>query len=133
MRNNLLFLALIILSSWVSYTEKKTENEKKIETTKEISNILTNKKDTSDATIEMKKFLMGKFKVNEHAKFVLVDKKYHNKRELYLQKEVLGAFIEMHKSAKKDGINLTIISGTRDFYSQKRIWERKFNTNKYYL
>ena len=79
---------------------------------------------------EIKDLLIGKFKVETHPDFVLVDKKYHNKSEMYLQKQTLESFIKMREAAEKDGIHLTIISGTRDFYSQKSIWERKYNNYK---
>ena len=79
---------------------------------------------------EIKDLLIGKFKVETHPDFVLVDKKYHDKSEMYLQKQTLESFIKMREAAEKDGIQLTIISGTRDFYSQKSIWERKYNNYK---
>ena len=79
---------------------------------------------------EIKDLLIGKFKVETHPYFVLVDKKYHDKSEMYLQKQTLESFIKMREAAEKDGIQLTIISGTRDFYSQKIIWERKYNNYK---
>ena len=33
----------------------------------------------------------------------------------------------MAEAAKKEGVILTIISATRNFESQKRIWENKWN------
>jgi len=36
----------------------------------------------------------------------------------------------MKEAANKDGIELTIVSGTRNYYSQKSIWERKYNKYK---
>ena len=79
---------------------------------------------------QTKNILIGKFKVETHPDFVLVDNKYHNKSEMYLQKQTLESFIKMRESAEKDGIQLTIVSGTRNFYSQKSIWERKYKSNK---
>ncbi len=79
---------------------------------------------------QTKNLLIGKFKVEKHPYFVLVDNKYHDKSEMYLQKETLESFIKMRETAEKDGIQLTIISGTRDFYSQKSIWERKYSRYK---
>ena len=35
----------------------------------------------------------------------------------------------MHAAAKQDGINLQIVSGTRNFEEQKGIWERKWELN----
>ena len=36
----------------------------------------------------------------------------------------------MRESAKQDGISLKIVSGTRNFDAQKRIWEKKYERNK---
>lgn len=36
----------------------------------------------------------------------------------------------MYEAAKTENINLKIISGTRNFYEQKRIWERKWKRHK---
>ena len=79
---------------------------------------------------QTKNLLIGKFNVETHPDFVLVDNQYHNKSEMYLQKQTLESFIKMRETAEKDGIQLTIISGTRDFYSQKSIWERKYSRYK---
>ena len=78
---------------------------------------------------QTKNLLIGKFNVETHPDFVLVDNQYHNKSEMYLQKQTLESFIKMRETAEKDGIQLTIISGTRDFYSQKSIWEKKYKAN----
>jgi len=80
--------------------------------------------------VKQKDFLMGRFNPKTHPDFVKVDKKYHTKSEMYLLKETLEAFIKMRESAKKDGISLTIVSGTRNFDAQKRIWEKKYERNK---
>ena len=78
---------------------------------------------------KIKNLLIGKFKVESHPHFVLVDKKYHNKSEMSLQKQTLDSFIKMREAAEKDGIHLTIVSGTRNFNTQKSIWERKYKEN----
>jgi|TARA_B110000091_G_C13631348_1_gene397287 D-alanyl-D-alanine carboxypeptidase len=85
---------------------------------------------SSEKREEKINFLLGKFKEKEHPNFIQVDKKYHNKNYMYLQKETYEAFIKMRESAEENGIYLTIVSGTRNFYSQKSIWERKYNKNK---
>jgi LAS superfamily LD-carboxypeptidase LdcB len=38
----------------------------------------------------------------------------------------MAAFEEMHAAATKDGINLKILSATRNFNAQKMIWENKW-------
>jgi len=105
-------------------TLQNVKSENIIEKTKETLEVIKND------IISEKEFLTGRFQLNNHPDFVLVDKKYHTKSEMYLQKVTLEAFINMSVAAKKDGINLIIISGTRNYYSQKSIWERKYNKYK---
>lgn len=73
-----------------------------------------------------KAYLMGKFDPKTDIDFVKIDRKYADREGLYLRKEVLRAYQEMHKQASKDGIQLVIKSATRNFDYQKRIWERKW-------
>lgn len=47
-------------------------------------------------------------------------------KDIFIQKAALKSFVAMHRAAKKEKINLTIISGTRSFNEQKAIWERKW-------
>lgn len=42
-----------------------------------------------------------------------------------LQKEAFDAFLKMKAEAKKEGINISIVSSYRNFEHQKRIWSRK--------
>ncbi len=79
---------------------------------------------------DLMNFLMGKFDPKNHPDFILVDNIHHNKNQMYLHKETLEAFIKMKNAAKLDGILLKIVSGTRNFYDQKKIWERKFDKYK---
>ncbi len=51
---------------------------------------------------------------------------YADRGGLYLLNEVYDAFVRMHEAARKDGIRLVIVSATRNFNAQKRIWERKW-------
>lgn len=76
-----------------------------------------------------KDFILGKFNYKTDTNFVKLSYT-HSSKEIYLNKEVYKAFKEMHSLAKKNGINLTVISGTRSFYQQKGIWERKWNKYK---
>ena len=77
-----------------------------------------------------KDVLTGKFNPEEHPEFMVLDKKYHTKNKMYLQKETINAFKKMHEDAFNDGIVLIIVSGTRNFNSQKRIWEKKYKRYK---
>ncbi len=47
-----------------------------------------------------------------------------------LREEAHLSFIKMQKAALKDGISIGAVSSYRGFAHQKRIWERKFKSNK---
>jgi LAS superfamily LD-carboxypeptidase LdcB len=72
-------------------------------------------------------YLMGKFNPAEHPDFVEIDIQYADRSGQYLRKEVMKAFIQMYRDAKKEGITLQIRSATRNFDNQKRIWENKWH------
>ncbi len=93
-------------------TEAKTKIEKK--------NI---PKDTLNITSD---FVLGKFDYKSDSTFVKVESRYSVK-EIYLNHLVYQAFLKMAKAAKRDSIDLKILSGTRNFYEQKAIWNRKWN------
>ena len=96
------------------------------------NNIVVEKEQMTSEMISVFKFtsdhLKGKtnFASNEH--FILVENLYCNK-EIYLMKEVYESFIKMYQEAKKENIDLKIISGARSFDHQKSIWERKWKTS----
>lgn len=71
-------------------------------------------------------YIMGKFDPAQHPDFVPVDPKYCDKPGYFLRKETYENFVKMHDAAMKDGINLNIISATRNFEKQKSIWEAKW-------
>ena len=75
-----------------------------------------------------KAFLMGKFFAAQDARFGLVPAGMSSKA-MYLQKDVITAFQTMRRAAMLAGIDLKIISGTRNFWEQKAIWERKWTAN----
>ena len=114
----------VLFTNPLSYFDNKNANLDI--STSEINNIQKNQ----NHKIKQKDFLMGRFNPKTHPDFVKVDKKYHTKSEMYLMKETLEAFIKMRESAKQDGISLKIVSGTRNFDAQKRIWEKKYERNK---
>ncbi|WP_299116307.1 M15 family metallopeptidase [uncultured Winogradskyella sp.] len=72
-----------------------------------------------------KDFVLGKFDYKSDSSFVKVST-VHSTKEVHLNNEVYNAFLLMADSALKSGIKLKIISGTRNFYEQKVIWERKW-------
>lgn len=71
--------------------------------------------------------LMGKFEPAEHPDYLLIDKQYADREGMYLHKDTYAAFQRMYDHAMKDEIQLVIRSATRNFESQKRIWENKWN------
>lgn len=74
-----------------------------------------------------KELLLGKLDYSNENGFVKVDPEYCSKTT-FLNKEAYRAFLEMYRKAKKDGIELRIVSGARNFEHQKAIWERKWKT-----
>jgi LAS superfamily LD-carboxypeptidase LdcB len=72
-------------------------------------------------------FLMGKFDPADHKDFVEIDIEHADRKGRHLIKAAYEAFIEMHKAAKEEGVDLKIISAARNFDYQKGIWERKWN------
>lgn len=71
-------------------------------------------------------YVMGKFDPATHEMFQLVEAKYANRTGMYLRKETYEAFLRMHAAALKEDVQLQIISATRNFNSQKTIWEDKW-------
>ncbi|MDT8309797.1 MAG: M15 family metallopeptidase [Bacteroidales bacterium] len=78
-------------------------------------------------TVIDKNYLLGKFSPEQHPGFIKIDPSHTTKQNIYLRKEAYEAFVRMKNSAKKENISLTIVSGTRNFDSQKSIWEAKWN------
>ncbi len=72
-------------------------------------------------------YLLGKFNPATHKDFVLIPSAYGNKKGMYARKEVFEAYKKMYLDALKAGIELKILSATRSFSSQKRIWEAKWS------
>lgn len=73
-----------------------------------------------------KEYVLGKFDYQKDSSFVKVDTTFSSK-EIYLRKETYHAFLQMQEKAAAEGIHFRIISGTRNFEHQKRIWEYKWD------
>ena len=73
-----------------------------------------------------KAHLLGHISPATDANFCSVRVPYADRGGLYLLDEVYEAFVRMHEAAGKDGIQLVIVSATRSFDAQKRIWEGKW-------
>ncbi len=114
----ILFLLPIFTTSVLDF---ENERENKILLAKQQAQENTRK-------IEEKKYLMGKFNPAQDKNFVSIPTEYNtNDYPMYLRKETLNAFLQMHEAAKKDNVVLKIVSATRNFDAQKFIWEGKWN------
>ncbi len=85
--------------------------------------------------IEQKKiYLTGKFNPAYREDFVLVPSSYvadnMSKANMYLRKETFYAYLQMKNAADLDFIALKIASATRNFDSQKEIWNNKWTEAK---
>jgi LAS superfamily LD-carboxypeptidase LdcB len=120
-----LFIKITIgVLSFSCFTNCKKQ-EKQITVQSEIIEI---KKDTISEFPKYinKDYVLGKFDYTKNDDFADVPENLSNKK-IYVRKEVLKAFLEMATEAKKENITLNIISGTRNFSHQKRIWNYKWN------
>jgi len=70
--------------------------------------------------------LLGHLDPAADGRFARVAKPYGSRRDLYLLREVNAAFVAMHKAARREGVSLVVVSATRNFKDQKRIWQRKW-------
>jgi zinc D-Ala-D-Ala carboxypeptidase len=75
-----------------------------------------------------KSYLLGQFDETKDNRFVKIDSQYAKGSAVgkFLRKESYDAFVKMALAAKKDGVTIFIISATRNFNSQKSIWENKW-------
>lgn len=82
----------------------------------------------AQSTID-KSYLLGRFDPSTDSRFIQLNTTHARGSALngFLRKEAYEAFEQMARAAKKDGVNLVIISATRNFDSQKKIWENKWN------
>ncbi len=73
-------------------------------------------------------YLLGKFEPAADTSFARLSDAHAggSAKGGYLHKETYKAFIQMYEAAKADGVELKILSATRNFNYQKGIWERKW-------
>lgn len=71
--------------------------------------------------------LSGKFNPETMGGFKPVPAKYILGGKQVLDERTLTAFLKLAAAAEKAGFNIRIVSGTRNFGTQKVIWEQKFN------
>ena len=80
-------------------------------------------------SIDTLDYVQGKFDPKGHPLFTLIPAEYASREGMYLRKETMNAFKQMAEAGKKAGLKFKIISATRNFESQKKIWEDKWNGN----
>ena len=71
-------------------------------------------------------YLMGQFDPRSHEAFVAIAPPYAARAGMYLRRDAYQAFKAMRDAAAQDGVLLSIVSATRPFHHQKRIWEQKW-------
>ncbi len=71
--------------------------------------------------------LNGKFSPDKKQGFAVVSAKLSPSRKQYLHEDTLAALEKLASAAKKSGFDIRVISATRNFTTQKAIWEEKFN------
>lgn len=138
MSQHLLFVMISLF--FISCTNKKLKKESFKKNEKDevstFSDSLKFREVINDEDISLKskvfvnkELVLGKFSYRKDTTFVKVQPNYSSK-EIYLNKEVYEAFKRMHKDALQEDVKLIIVSGTRSFYQQTAIWERKWGVNK---
>lgn len=72
--------------------------------------------------------LLGELNPEANRNFDRIKERYASRPGMYLRDEAYDAFRKMWKAARKEGIELTIISAFRSRQYQAGIWNRKWNT-----
>lgn len=121
----ILFLLCMLMISCNADTEKSSENEPEAQAASQADSTRLQSL-PENTSVDL---VTGHFDFTERDDFVRVADRYANK-EVYLQKPTYQAFKAMADSAKKDGVELIIVSGTRNFWYQKSIWDRKWQDSE---
>jgi zinc D-Ala-D-Ala carboxypeptidase len=72
------------------------------------------------------RYIQGRFDPAFHPAFKEVPTVWASRSGMYLRAETLAAFSKLAEAAKQQGLKLQIISATRNFEAQKKIWENKW-------
>ena len=97
--------------------ELKTPSNKNLKEVEETQNIIE------------KNVVLGKYDYRKNMGFKKVSNT-HSSKTIYLNEKVYSSFVKMFDYAEENNIDLKIVSGTRSFYEQKSIWERKWEGYK---
>ncbi|MTB50187.1 M15 family metallopeptidase [Lewinella sp. W8] len=84
------------------------------------------KEDTTVFGMPPYEYLTGKFDPGQHPDFVKVAARYTDGDPYLLHRETYAAFEKMHAAAMADGVQLIMVSATRNFQRQRQIWEAKW-------
>lgn len=76
-----------------------------------------------------KEFLTGQVDYSKDKNFIKVSEGKFAVQDIWLPKEVLGMFLAMRHHAHKDGVNLKLLSGARNYEHQVRVWNRRWKKN----
>jgi len=71
--------------------------------------------------------LLGKIDPANHPDFIQVDPRFADQPGRFMRREAYEAFVKMHEAASRDGIHLIIVSATRSFSDQQRLWNDKWH------
>ncbi|HCE85798.1 MAG TPA: hypothetical protein DEO99_06555 [Bacteroidetes bacterium] len=70
--------------------------------------------------------LLGQVNYHTHENFAMLDRKYTDGRNHYLCMDAAQAFTLMADDAASSDIDLKVLSSSRNFSDQRRIWENKW-------
>lgn len=84
----------------------------------------------SQYLIVTNEWLLGQVDYAKDVRFKTIPKKYASKENLKLYNTALDSLIKMIGQAKKEGIELKVISAVRSFGDQRRIWNTKYDERK---
>lgn len=125
-----IFIVLAIISMFSCQNEAPANKEKNpsADTKALAQNVVMNTPEKPKVNPEITiDYLMGKFSPQKHPDFVTIETKYASRAGMRLRKQTYESFLKMREAAAKDGLSLKILSATRPFDHQKRIWEAKWN------
>ncbi len=122
------FFFLLFLFALASCNNNNTNTALKAMTDEKAMLVTQEAPDTFGTDTVSTAYLMGKYEPSTRSEFAKIEAKYTDKEAIYLRKEAYTAFKKMFVAAEKDGVKLKILSATRNFAYQKRIWENKWET-----
>ena len=127
MKRKLLSLLLLLFSCISLFSQNGKVNEDSIRFKDKY--VFINFVKLKDTNISVAN-LTGKIKPSSDPNFVEADPEYAKYPLIFIREEVYIAFIKMFYAALHDCINLSIVSGFRNFDSQRLIWETKWKGEK---